>query len=447
MLDIMDYQERSLNGPVMKADEFDMALAMKIRELTAKYEIECDLEQLIVDDKTADAVFHAAVELLVEVGVYQMDTQRVIQFTKDEIYELAAFYSKEPSTAFFGKGDDEMVIKYRTSDDKNPPVLYGGPPAVADQEWFSAYVQSFVQEKSVKGLGINPGLAVLDGMDPKAGTLAELQVVMWEQARIREVLERVGRPGMNLGLLATASSVGSIFEAIRPGLRESHNTQIGIHLMPELKLGWEALIKAHFCRDRGINPWQSSMSMIGGLCRNSADVAVTMVANGLVQMSYGRGPTCSFFPNHLDGSWGTPQSIWAFSAAARASERNIKVVVGSCVCGSPWRTPVALMQAAAVAVINTNSSLAYAWITGHTGLEARLIGQFMNAAAGMDRAKANELGLKILARVADEKKKLESMDEVPFPEVYDIKTVKPKPEYEASLMKILDELAAMGYPI
>ncbi len=447
MIDIMDYQERSLNGPVMKADEFDLSLAMKIREIVAKYEIECDLEQLIVDDKTADAVFHAAVELLEEVGVYQMDTQRVIQFTKDEIYELAAFYSKEPAKALFGEGDDKMVIDYRTADDKKPPVLYGGPPAVAEQEWFSAYVQSFAQEESVKGLGILPGLAVLDGMEPKAGTLAEIHVTMWEQARIREVLERVGRPGMNLGLLATASSLGAIFEAVRPGLREAHNTQIGVHLMPEMKLGWEALIKAHFCRDRGMNPWQSSMSLIGGLCRNSVDVAVTMVANGLVQISYGRGPTCSFFPNHLDGSWGTPQSIWSFSAAARASERNIKVAVGSCTCGSPWRTPVALMQAAAVAAVNTNSSMAYAWITGHTGLEARFIGELMDAAAGMDRAKANELAQKILKRVGEEKDKLESKNAVPFPEVYDIETVKPKPAYEASLMRVKDELATMGYPI
>ena len=442
----MDYQDRSLNGPVMKADEFDMSLAMKIRDIVAKYEIEIDLEQLIVDDKTADAVFHAAVELLEEVGAYQMDTLRVIQYTKDEIYELADFYKKEPSKATFGKGDDEMVIAYRTSEDKKPPVLYGGPPAVAEKEWFSAYVQSFVQEESIKGLGILPGLAVLDDMTPKAGTLSEIHVVLWEQARIREVLEQQGRPGMNLGLLATASSLGAIFEAVRPGLREAHNTQIGIHLMPEMKLGWEALIKAHFCRDRGIHPWQSSMSLIGGLCRNSADAAVTMVANALVQLSYGRGPTCSFFPNHLDGSWGTPQSLWAFSAAARASERNIKVAVGTCTCGSPWRTPVALMQAAAVALINTKSSMAYAWITGHTGLEARLIGEMMDAAAGINKAKANELALKILARVAEEKEKLESKDPVPFPAVYDIETVKPKPEYESSLMKIKDELTGMGFP-
>ncbi len=447
MIEIMDYQERSLNGPVMKADEFDMTFAMKIREIVSKYEIESDFEQLIVDDKTADAVFHAGVELLAEVGVYNMDTQRVIQYSKEEMYELADLYKANPSKAYFGKGDDEMVIEYRTSDDEKGPVLYGGPPAVAEKEWFSAYVQSYVQEETIAGLGIMPGLAELDGMAPKAGTLSEVHVAMWEQARTREVLERVGRPGMNLGLLATASDISTIFECIRPGIREAHNTQIGIHIMPEMKLDWAALLKAHFCTDRGINPWQSSMSLIGGLCRNPADVAVTMLANGLAQISYGRGPTCSFFPNHLDGTWGTPQSIWAFSAAARASERNIKIAVGSCVCGSPWRTPVSLMQAAGVAAVYSNSGLAYAWITGHTGMEARLIGQLMSATAGMDKTEANALSLRILSKVAEIKKKMDSKNHVPFPEVYDIETVKPKPEYEASMMKVMEELAGMGVPL
>jgi len=146
------------------------------------------------------------------------------------------------------------------------------------------------------------------------------------------------------------------------------------------------------------------MSLIGGLCRNAVDVSITMVANALAQISYGQGPTCSFFPNHMDGSWGTPQSIWAFSAAARASERNIKVAAGSCVCGSPWRTPVALMQAAAVATAYTNSGLAYAWIAGHTGLESPLNRRNDDRVSGMDKAKANALALKILARVAEKEK-------------------------------------------
>jgi len=41
----------------MKADEFEMSLAMKVREIVEKYQIKANYEQLIVDDKTADAVF------------------------------------------------------------------------------------------------------------------------------------------------------------------------------------------------------------------------------------------------------------------------------------------------------------------------------------------------------------------------------------------------------
>jgi len=63
--------------------------------------------------------FNAGVELLSEVGVYHMQTQRVLKFSKEEILEVAAAYKAKPSTATFGKGADEMVITYRTCDDKS----------------------------------------------------------------------------------------------------------------------------------------------------------------------------------------------------------------------------------------------------------------------------------------------------------------------------------------
>ena len=40
MIPIMEFQDRSLKGPVMKADDFDLAFAMKVRELVDKYNIE-----------------------------------------------------------------------------------------------------------------------------------------------------------------------------------------------------------------------------------------------------------------------------------------------------------------------------------------------------------------------------------------------------------------------
>ena len=80
MIPIMDFQRRALTGPVMKADEFDLAFSSKLRELVSKYQVRYNPEEFVVDDKTADAVFQAGVELLADIGLYQIDTQRVVQY-------------------------------------------------------------------------------------------------------------------------------------------------------------------------------------------------------------------------------------------------------------------------------------------------------------------------------------------------------------------------------
>jgi len=80
MIPILDFQDRSVRGPVMEADDFDLQLAFKVRELVADYGIKYDREHLVVDDRTADAIFHAAVDLLADVGLYHMGTQRVVRY-------------------------------------------------------------------------------------------------------------------------------------------------------------------------------------------------------------------------------------------------------------------------------------------------------------------------------------------------------------------------------
>ena len=85
MIPIMEFQERSLKGPVMKADDFDLGFSMKVRELVSKYDIKYDPEELICDDATADAVFQAGVELLADICLLNTDTNRVIKYNKEEI--------------------------------------------------------------------------------------------------------------------------------------------------------------------------------------------------------------------------------------------------------------------------------------------------------------------------------------------------------------------------
>jgi len=447
MIPIIEFQKRSLNGPVMKSDEFDLEFSQKLRKLVAKYNIKYNPEELIVDDATADAVFQAGVELLADVGLYHLDTERVITFTKEEVEEIAREYRENPSRWTFGKGKDEVTVEYRTGADKRPPVLYAGGAGVAEEEWFAAFVQSFAQEESIKAMGICPGLAKLGDIEPKAGTLSEIYVGQWEQKQIKEVLNRVGRPDMHCGLLATVSTIGGTMALVGPGLREPHNTQIGVHIIPEQKVDWARLILSQFCQDRGIAPWQSTMSMIGGLCRDAADTAVSMVANLLGQLAYARGPLASLFTNHMDGNWGTPACLWAYNAAARASERNIRVCIGGVAAPAMgfWLTETQLIHATAIAILNSASGMAYLWIGGATGIDARLIGEAMDVTAGMEPQKANELVKAILAKV-DKAEQKEWIMAVPFTNMYDPKTVKPQPEYEAMLIRGKEELARLGVP-
>lgn len=447
MIPLLEFQKRSVRGPVMKADDFDLELAFKVRELVAEYEIRYDPEQLIVDDRTADAVFLAAVDLLAEIGLYHMNTERVVRYTKAEIEQLARESRRNPACVTFGKHPDRMTLRYRRGSDPWPPTNYAGPAGVAEKEWFIPYVQSVAQEECVRGIGICPGLARLDDIEPKAGTLTEVYVALWEQEALREALKRAGRPNMTLGLLCTVSTPSGTMAVMEAGYRNAYNTQIGIHILPEQKIDWSRFLLAQYCEIKGIEPWQSSMSCIGGLCRDAAEVAVTMVANALGQMSYAHGSTMSYFPSHLDGTWATRDSHWAFSAAARASERHLGVAVGTSISGDvkAWRTPLTLWQSAGVVVTAVPSGLSYAWIAGHTGLEARLIDQLMRACTGLPAERANELAQKIMRKVDEILPTVNK--QVPFPMAYDLDTVRPKPEYEAGMLRVMDELAHLGMPL
>ncbi len=447
MIPIIEFQKRSLTGPVMKADEFDMAFSKRIRELVAKYEIKYDPEMLIVDDATADAVFKAGVELLADIGLYHLDTERVVQYTREEIEEIAREYRSNPAQHTFGKGKDQCTVAFRTGADKRPPTLYAGAASVAEEEWFAPFVQSFAQEETIEAMGIAPGLAKLGDIEPKAGTLSEIYVAQWEQQKIREVVERVGRPDMHCGLLSTVSTVGGTMAMIGPGLREAHNTQIGIHVIPEQKVDWTRFVLSQFCQDRDIQPWQSAMSMMGGLCRDAADTAVGLMANLLGQISYAQGKLCSLFTNHMDGKWGTRPCLWAYSAAARASERNVKVCIGGIAAPNMdiWLMEEALIHGTATALLNSASGMSYLWVAGPSGMDARLIGEGMQVTAGMDREKINDLIQKMMT-VMDETEPKEMRFDIPFTDMYDLETVKPKPEYEKMLMNAKDRLARLGMP-
>jgi methylamine---corrinoid protein Co-methyltransferase len=447
MIPLIDFQRRSQRGKVMKAQDFDMAFAMKVRELVTRHGIAFDRDQLIVDDKTADAVFQAGVDLLAEVGLYHLDTQRVIEYTRDEILAFAAERKADPARVTMGRGADEMTLAYRTSNEERPPTLYVGAAGAITEEEFIPLMTSFARERRIKGMGIAGGISKVGDVVPEAGTLSEIQCALWEQERLREVLESVGRPGLSLGLLCTASTAAATMACFDGEFRGPHNTHIGIHIMPEQKVNWDRFILAHFCQQRGIVPWQSAMTMIGALCRNGAEAAVALVASVLGHLSYGHGPICSVFATHIDGSWATRDCTWAASGAARASERNIGLAIGGVAVGSmEWaQSPINAMQDAAQCLIYTKSGMAYAWLAGMGPHETVRSGDIMEFACHLSRDEATDIVTKIYARIDELIPKCKRITYVPtYKEIYDLKTLEPLKEHAMFFTQAQEELAKLG---
>jgi hypothetical protein len=252
---------------------------------------------------------------------------------------------------------------------------------------------------------------------------------------------------MSLGLLCTASTASATMACVDGEFRGPHNTHIGVHIMPDQKINWERLLLTQFCEQRGIVPWQSAMAMIGGLCRDGAEAAVALVANILGHLSYAHGPICSVFPNHMDGSWGTRDCIWALSAAARASERNIRLAIGGCVVGSlEWGgTPIAILQQAAQCLTYTKSGLAYAWIAGFGAHEALHSAALMRLACHLCRDEVMELARRIFARIDELAPKFERNTRTPtFKDFYNLDTIEPLTEHLAIFEQGKEELARLG---
>lgn len=447
MIPLLEFQQRSLTGPVMKVDEFDLALVKTVRRLVPKYGIKYNPEELVVDDQIADAVFQAGVEMLVDTGLYNLDTQRVIKFTHEELEEIAAEYRANPARRTFGRGKDEFTIECRTGEDSRPPVLGSLATGVVQEEWHIAYVQSLAQEEMVQGFGITGGIASVGGIVPKVGTITEMHCGLWEQEALREALKRAGRPDMHLGVLHTVTSVGGTLACLSSGVRGPHNVQVSVHIMPELKLDWTRLILAYVCESKGIEPWTNAMALLGGLCGGPAGTAVGLVANLLGQLAYAHGLFGGIFPSDMEGNFSDRGCLWAHSAAARAAGRNLRLPIGGS-CASNFNVAgkeVTILEAAAKAIVMTASGMAYCWGGGRNVLEARIIGDILNGAAGMSRTKANELVKAIL-------RELEEQNEGPlqkryFPDLYDITTLRPKAEFVDTCSRAVEKLARLGVPL
>ena len=103
MIRMAEICKRINEGPKMSHDVFDLDVVfMTARSLCEKYKIVYDPDTPVPsDDDLADRTFQAAIDFVVQVGVFCPDTKTVIKFSREEVLDAAA---NAPGRCIMGEG-------------------------------------------------------------------------------------------------------------------------------------------------------------------------------------------------------------------------------------------------------------------------------------------------------------------------------------------------------
>lgn len=196
-LTVYDIYDRAKTGPKVEEKEWDYKIiSQTATKLKKKYGIKMDKKVIVPTDKELiNKLFKAGMEMLVECGVYCMDTGRVIKYTEEEV---RAGIKAAPSRAIIGEGKDAVELACRKYSDSCPPIIQGGPTgSPCSEEHFLGIHQSYAQEPLVDTI-VDGVLQTINGHDPVPGSPWEIAAVKSEAMMVRLAQLRAGRSGMGL---------------------------------------------------------------------------------------------------------------------------------------------------------------------------------------------------------------------------------------------------------
>ena len=445
MVLLWDVLERSQTGPLMREEEFETEFfPTKIREIVAEHGIKYDPDEVIMTDPSmADEIFEASLELLLEVGLYNKDTKRIVKFTEEEIKEVLATRKRE---LVLGEGNDQIKLSLRGQEDKNPPKTF--LPAgilTSNIELYKAYVLSAAMEPTADGLIALPRQG-MGWLKPTPETPSGSLLVLTEGVILRESSIRVGRPGMYLGIPMSVSSAKAVMGSFHPAGYTRHNCMCPVHIIQDMRIDYDRLNLAFFAQQNHIKPWISSCPTMYAYVSGPEEAAVEGIAHVLGMMAYSGGSFAQAMSATVEGRYEGRDIFWANSAQALAAERNIRVPwisYGSGVTGQQGNE-VSFYSIAATVITNTISGMEGMWLTGGVpGIEGRWGGEVARAAAGIKVSDGVEIVKELLKRYED-KAKVEMPKENLILELYDMKTLKPKKEYVELYTKMKKELQDLG---
>jgi methylamine---corrinoid protein Co-methyltransferase len=456
ILNYLDIIDRANSGPYMPEESWDLEqVAMMTMSLVEKYGLKWDSDKIVTDDpKLADAVFEAGFELACKTGAYSRTTERVIRFDRGE---LENGLRRMPQSLVMGEGKDARTLFSRKIMDERPPLVWAGNPgAPYPEELFLPSVLSWAQEPVVDMITCG-SLAAVDGREVRTADPIEIVATRRELSYMREALRRTGRPGM--GMLAGQSSVselGDLAVAHPDYLRPCDS-----HLVPmlnELKLDNRNIARAVNSLEYGMRNAALFCCIVGGLGGDAPGSAVVTAASFILGNLTNWSDYQLLHPIHMRHvATTTREVLWVENIVQQAFARNAPcIIVTDIYPKSGALTKELLYETAANAIVITASGghlegcgSADGLLPNATGLECRLMGEVGRAVAkqGVDLEEANRMALALIEKYEHVFKLPGGNPGVSFGEAYDLKTIRPRPEWEQMYMEVKAELQRIGLSI
>jgi methylamine--corrinoid protein Co-methyltransferase len=450
MNSIWEVIDKTETGPYMEERDFDLkVVAKRCRELVKEYEIKFDPSEIITtDDTLADDLFEAGMRLALEAGIFCRSTKRIIKFEEDEIHEAVV---SAPNKLHIGTRKDARILYAREIEDKRAAIICGGQAGAAiPEEWYLPMSLSYMKEPLIDMVN-NGGLAVVEGRKVRTNSPLEIQATRRELSMLREAAERAGRPGIHL--LAAESSVSALGDLAIASDRYMRTSDAHlVALLNELKTDYDRISKVVNFTEYGALNVTLVDPIIGGYAGGPEGVAVCFIASFLLGRTMYRSDYHVIHPIHFRYmSTSAVECMWNLNIVGQAMARNAPfILMGDVWTSAGAGTEMIFYETAANTITNvvtgshplgvsaTNGKYPHA-----SGLETRFMAQVAleTVCSGLTRNNANEVVVKLAKEYKDRMDKPDIGK--PFPELYDIRKVIPKPEWNAIYLKMKKKIADM----
>lgn len=456
MLTMLDIYERAVKGPIMTEKDFDMQVFIpNLKAVVKKYEIRYDQKTPVpADDRVADNLFEAGVEFMTRTGVYCQGTNRVMQFSQEEIRRALR---EAPGKCFPGVDKEAGVLGTRQPDEASYPWFHNGTGiAFSSEELMTNMIEGCAAITEINSISF-PALETIRGLPSVGGTPAEFYAAIRGTNIGLQAIKRAGRPGLPvLNLISTAATARSAIAASAPqfGCRPTDGWLCGV--VAEFKLNFGVMTKIAYLQSSGCLVGAETAPILGGYCGGPNGTAVASTAYIIMGLLVHNADYQLHFPIHFSLGCTTHRDvIWVNSLSCQAASRNIPMpVIWDPYCAAGPNTKMYMYETAAyllsvipsgAAAFESSHPAKGVMVDGFTPMEARWNVEMGKAASKIKRPAANELVNRLL-------EKYESQLGNPprgsrYQDCYEATTGKPKEDYVRLYSEVKEQLANMGIPL